>query len=175
MCLLSGSDVFDVEGEGFLEQQAEDHPALAFLKEGELRWPLTSVPTVPKVFQPFTVDGYEIDESPLKKLGYTVGRTHGLPPSERRAILRNAYVGTLKRVHSDEYMRDWGQPRTRRRLWRIAYHLAWLARSKRHNRSFDTAVDHWVSDLRALEKQYFRPWMRFAWPEVKVPGSARRK
>jgi hypothetical protein len=175
MCLLSGSDVFELEDEEFLAQQAGDHPALSFLKGGELQWPLTIVPAMPKVFQPFEEDGYGVDESPLKKLGYTVGRTHGLPANERRVILKNAYLGPLKRVHSDEYMQDWGQPRTRRRLWRIANHLAWLARSKRNIPNFETAIDHWASDLRALEKDYFKPWMRFAWPEVKVPGTRRRR
>lgn len=175
MCLLSGSDIFEVEDETFLENQADDHPALAFLKEGELQWPLTLVPTVPKVFKPLHEDRFGVDQSPLKILGYAAGRTENLSASERQKILTEAYLGPLKRVHSDEYMRDWGQPRTRRRLWRIANHLAWQLRSKRNIDSMELAVDHWVSDLQELEKKFFKPWMRFAWPEVKVPGSRRRK
>ena len=172
-CLISGSDIFDVEDAAFLDEQAEGHPALTFLKEGELQWPLTVVSEIPKTFHPFPAgqDRYDIEESPLKKLGYTVGITNGLPANDRKNLLQKAYLGELQRVHSDEYMKDWGQPRTRLRLWRIAHHLAWLARSKRSNRSFETAVSHWSNDLRALEKQYFKPWMRFAWPQVRVPGS----
>jgi len=168
--LAAGTDMFDMADQDTLEELAGEHPALEFLREGELQWPLFAVPSIPKEFNPELWNIGDVDQSPLKAMGYTVGITEGISRKARKDLLARAYLGSLTPVHSAEYMRDWGRPRTRRRLWRIANHLAWLARARKRNPSQRYAVADWVTDLEMIEKRFFKPWMRFAWPRVKVPG-----
>jgi hypothetical protein len=153
-----------------LEAIAADHPALKFLAESELEWPSRIVPTLPAEFRPMDAEG-RVDASPLHVMGYTVGKTNGRPAGERHRVLSQAYEGEIPWVDSERYMQDWGRPRTRRRLWRMANHLGWLARSWKRMPSHRVAVTDWVSDLSHLKRSYYRPWMRFRWPEVRVPGA----
>lgn len=175
LSLLAGTDMLQAAPKSVLMELSEGHGALEFLTEGELKWPSMSVPEIPKIFDPFVgiEKGHDdrIEESPLKAMGYTVGKIRGLPVTSRKKILERAYSGNLPFVHSDEYMLDWGEPRTRRRLWRIAHHLAWLANSWKRLPNHRVAVSDWKNDIDMLEKQFFKPWMRFAWPKVKVPKS----
>jgi hypothetical protein len=153
-----------------LVELAADHPALKFLAESELEWPRHVVPALPTEFRPFDTDS-RADESPLHAMGYAVGKTHGVPEHERRRLLVKAFSGNIPWVESDEYMKDWGKPRTRRRLWRMSNHVGWLARSWRRLPSHRVAVNDWTSDLDFLKREYYRPWMRFKWPEVRVPAN----
>ena len=69
---------------------------------------------------------------------------------------------------ADDYMEEWGHPRTRRRLWRIAHHLARLVRNRQSNPIMTRAVDDWVHDLDWLEEEFYRPWMAFTWPSTRM-------
>ena len=169
MSLAVGRDILSELAPADLKVIARDHPALGFLAEGELEWPNRMVPMLPKEFRPFDADG-RAEASPLHVMGYAVGKTHGRPGAERRRLLSHAFEGEIPWVESKQYMDDWGGPRTRRRLWRVANHLAWLARSWRRMPSHHVAVKDWVADLAHLKREHYRPWMRFKWPEVRVPG-----
>jgi len=138
------------------------HPALEFLIGSDLEWPRT----IPNVLsdRPST---FGVDESPLHKLGYRVGRTSALTTRERHAKLRQAFLGKLPFVDSDDYMREWGRPKSPRRLWRMAHHVAYLARTQGQGKH--VAGSHWSSDLQWLKKSFLRPWMQFRWPETHVP------
>lgn len=171
--LVSGLDFLQELGVGQLLGIAKEHLALEFLINSDLNWPETSVASLPTEYRPFDADG-QVDRSPLKELSYTVGITHGLPARERREILSSAFLGDLPWVHSDEYMSEWGRNATRRRLWRISHHLSWLARTWKHSPNHTEAVKDWVSDLEYLRKKYYKPWMRFKWPKVQVPGGKGR-
>ena len=168
--LASGKDLLDKLDTEELLEIARGHPALSFLVESDLQWPLTVVEALADDFRPFDTVGHA-DESPLKKLGYTVGITNGMPTASRRALLSKAVLGDIPWVQSKEYMTDWGKPNTRRRLWRIAHHLSWLARTWQRIPNHAYAVGDWVDDLKYLQKAHYRPWMRFKWPKVKVPGA----
>lgn len=169
LSLAANRDMLDEFSAAQLETIANHHPALKFLSESELEWPRRIVPVLPSEFRPFDADG-RVDASPLHVMGYAVGKTHGRPASERHRLLSQAFEGNIPWVDSEQYMSDWGRPRTRRRLWRIANHLGWLARSWKRLPSHRVAVTDWVSDLTHLKRSYYRPWMRFKWPEVRVPG-----
>lgn len=167
-----GRDALVEFSEEQLLAHAKDHPALKFLVESELHWPNTHVEALPKNFDFFGSDGFA-DESPLTHMGYRVGITHGLPPSERKRLLTNAFRGPLPAVQTATYMQAWGRPNTRRRLWRMAHHLQRLAALRKTNSSQRRALGDWAEDLRYLEKEFYRPWMRFAWPSVDVPSDPR--
>lgn len=169
LSLAANRDMLDELDAAALGTLAADHPALKFLAESELEWPSRIVPALPLEFRPFDADG-RVDASPLHVMGYAVGKTHGRLASERHRLLSRAFEGEIPWVDSEQYMRDWGRPRTRRRLWRMANHLGWLARSWKRLPSHRVAVTDWVSDLSHLKHSYYRPWMRFKWPEVRVPG-----
>jgi hemerythrin len=168
--LAAGADPFETADAAMLQAFADNHAALEFLQSSELRWPLTVAPAIPNEFTPFGSEELGVDESPLKKMGYTVGKTRGLSAPARRKVLATAYAANIPFTHSEEYMEDWGYPRTRRRLWRTSHHLAWLARAWNRMPSHRYAVKDWTDDLAWLQKRYYRPWMRFAWPQVRVPG-----
>lgn len=171
MSLSVGRDVLEEASSDLLDSLAVNHPALAFLASSELRWPNIHPPALPSRFEPFEFERGEVDQSPLKQLGYTVGKTQGLPQGRRQKILRSAFADEIPWTHSDNYMAEWGQPRTRRRLWRMAHHLAWLARNRSRIPSHRIAVSEWATDLAFLRKTFFRPYMRFKWPQTRVPGA----
>lgn len=138
------------------------HAALEFLIGSDLRWPRT----IPQVLSDCPrIAG--VDESPLHKLGYRVGRTSALTIRERRAKLRQAFGGKLPFVDSDDYMRAWGRPKSPRRLWRMAHHVAYLSRTQGQGKQ--VAGSHWTSDLQWMKKSFLKPWMQFRWPSTHVP------
>jgi hypothetical protein len=108
-------------------------------------------------------------DSPLAKMGYTVGIHFGLPPAERRKILSKAFGEKIPRATShaniDEYMKQWGSPKTSQRLWRIARHLAGQIYLKRRNITMGFAVSEWADDLKWLHKHvYPQVRFKFCWP-----------
>jgi len=168
--LAVGRDMLTELPREVLLELGNNHPALSFLIRSELQWPSCHPPALPKTFEPFEFDRGEVDQSPLKQLGYTVGKTQGLQQKFRQQILRSAFLGEMPWTHSAEYMAEWGQPGTRRRLWRIANHLAWLARRSSRLPSFRFAVGDWADDLTFMHREFFKPYMRFKWPHTRVPG-----
>lgn len=160
------------------EEQAEHwicyHPVLNELF-GDLGAGLTwRFPAIPAK----TEEGFDEDEeiihlpegeSPLAKMGYVVGFHFGLPPDERRAILKRSFEGRIPNATNHEmleaYMRQWGSPGTSQRLWRIAKHLAGQIYLKRRNPTMGVAVSEWVDDLNWLHKNlYPKVRFKFRWP-----------
>jgi hypothetical protein len=161
--MATSRDPFDADRE-VLMMFGKGHPALEYLMKSEINWP------------DFEGDGEPLEwtfeetaeESPLHKMGYVVGITNGLPEHQRREILTRAFNGALPWAGSDEYMAGWGQPRTRRRLWRMAHHIGWLAKTRQGMPSMYHAVGDWESDRRWLRREFYTARMRFEWPEVEV-------
>jgi hypothetical protein len=158
---LLDEDPFDSSVDELLVEFAEGHPALEYLMQAGFEWPHIGHP-LPDSLETFR--GYQVDESPLTHAGYHVGLTHGLPLNQRRQILAQVFEQPIEWVHSDEYMEEWGRPRSRKRLWRMAHHLAWLIRIRLRLPNLEYAVADWEEDREWLRKQYFRPWMKFTWP-----------
>jgi hypothetical protein len=102
----------------------------------------------------------------LKILGYTVGKTDGLPASSRRLILDRCFSGQLPPYQSTAELRKWGDPKSSLRLKKMAYHIASLAKNfkKMASRGYDDAIADWEDDLKYLYDQYYVRYFRFAWP-----------
>jgi hypothetical protein len=162
MALATGQDPFDADNEVLLAF-GEGHPALEYLMECPFEWPKIGEPLPDEV--PFESDGL-VDESPLGSMEYHVGRTAGLSPTRRKALLTEAYKDEIPWVGPDDYMEWWGEPGTRQRLWRIVHHLAWLIRTRRSNPSMEYAVDDWYEDLNWLRQKFYSRYMRFSWPDI---------
>ncbi|MBS8225752.1 hypothetical protein DYI42_05825 [Vannielia litorea] len=102
----------------------------------------------------------------LKILGYTVGRTDGLPESSRQLILDRCFSGQLPPYQSISEMRKWGEPKSSLRLRKMAYHIASLAKNfkKMPSGGYDGAIADWEDDLKYLYDKYYVRYFRFAWP-----------
>jgi hypothetical protein len=108
-----------------------------------------------------------------------VGRTDGAPTSTRREILDSAFNEKLPHVESKDYMAEWGQPGSRRRLRRIARLIAWQVggargRAEKLGHDMSAATRDWLDDLEWMKRDLYEPWMRFRWPDIKVPDAQGR-
>jgi hypothetical protein len=155
-------DPFDTDEDTILAF-GRGHPALEYLRATALEWP-----GIEPSFNDLGEFNSDVasQESPLHRMGYVVGKTKGLLSDERRAILEGAFKGELHWVTSDEYMKEWGKPRTRKRLWRMAHHIAHMIRVRQGIPIMEVAVVQWKSDLAWMKQTLYRPSMRFVWPST---------
>jgi hypothetical protein len=162
--LTCGRDPFDeidtATGQNILESFGKNHPAIEYLRGLEFPWPEFNL-TEESISNG---EWDSVEETPLLKLGYHAGKTHSLAPSTRRNFLAKAFSGKLPFAESAQYMAEWGEPGTRKRLRRIAWHLAFLIRNRRRNPSQVYAVKDWEDDLKWLRQEYYKSIMRFSWP-----------
>jgi hypothetical protein len=152
--------------EEILMKFARGHPALEFLIERGFEWPEIFLE---ELNEPTYLRGprgaYEhVEESPLYRMGYRVGVTRGLPFRTRKDILSNTYHNEIPWVGDNDYMEEWGHPGKIKRLWRMAHHIAWLARSRQNNPTMQHAVNYWVEDLDWLKQEFGHGNGKFAWP-----------
>lgn len=106
------------------------------------------------------------DVSYLKLLGYTVGKTDGLPASARRLILDRCFSGQLPPFESAAELKQWAAPKSAARLRKMAYHIAGLAKNfkKMPSRGYDEAIADWEDDLKYLHDKYYVDLFQFSWP-----------
>jgi hypothetical protein len=145
------------------------------IEEGFL-WP--SIPTA-KISKRLEAMIEQVAESPLHKEGYRVGKIDGLRERDRHTILERTFRGQLKFVESKEYMQQWGQPGSRGRLRRIARLIAWQVggargRAEKLGHDMSAATRDWLDDLEWMKRDLYEPWMRFRWPDIKVPDAQGR-
>ena len=114
-----------------------------------------------------------VTESPLSLLGYKTGRGSNLSVKERREVLREAFNEELPEISDDQeidteqYMAQWGSPKTPRRLWRLARHLSGQYHAKKNNPSQRYAVADWRSDLHWMRDHlYDEAHHTFSWPRM---------
>ena len=93
------------------------------------------------------------DISPLKLMGYTVGR-NGLEQTERRRLLTKAFHGPIPDVPDID---EWDKPNTSGRHKKIAYHLALLTRNDKRKRTRDMseAINMREDDLTFLRVNFY--------------------
>lgn len=162
--MLAGQpDPFDLEdknSELAFQAFSKGHPGLELVAQGWEGWVKARVPQygIRGTAQDFDASGW-VQESPLKKKGYTVG-VDGLTESVRRDILRDAYKGRLDFVRDRAYMREWGHTNTPDRLHRIAKHLA----GRIDNVAGQEAIADWTADLRWLKREFYHGVNSFDWP-----------
>ncbi len=139
----------------------EGHPVFEYLFCQEFPWPETTFEDGP----PATIgEGFDGEDasSPLYKMGYSVAQQVDLSSIRRQKILEETFAEkNLPWCISDEYMEDWGEANSRKRLRRIAWHLhLMMKRFRRHSE----AVARWKGDLEWLKQTYYKPIHRFRWP-----------
>jgi hypothetical protein len=146
----------------------EGHPGLEMVRsELEERWPGTD--PLPDPGSGAGEGDYGPDQSPLSRLGYSVGQ-NGESRPERRRVLTRAYeleLDSLPGSYPEEYIQEWGPAESGQRLKRIADHLAANCRSFRQNQGGDysLAIDQWEADLSWLKRQFYNPTTYgFRWP-----------
>ena len=166
--IISTHDPFSLP-EDILMKFAYGHPALEFLMKQGFEWPEILIEDLDH--SPTHLRGpsgsYErVEMSPIYSMGYVVGKTNGIPFKKRTKILEEALDDDIPWVGDDEYMEEWGKPRSRRRLWRTVHHLAWLIRSRKSNPSMSCAVRDWKKDLDWLGENYGDRALGFSWPNI---------
>ena len=104
-------------------------------------------------------------EGPLKFLGYSVGE-NAAPPEVRRGILGRVFEGPLPPVFPPDYLDEWGDPGSPKRLKKMADSIASFARSKKRHDAvrFTQAIRDWESDLGHLHRTYYVGRFGFGWP-----------
>ena len=135
-----------------LMEFGEEHPALCYLIAiGQ--WPLTSV-WGPGGFDPKF--GKLLRVGLLKNMGYSVGG-HGKSPVERRQILEKVFETKLRKNMPQDYLDEWGEPRSKERLMKMANTIAALLRNAKNkvNQPVD-AIREWESDLDWLKEKFHK-------------------
>jgi hypothetical protein len=172
--LALGVDVFDVFDEEALATLGDGHPALRYLADGcDFDWPTTEV--VPRRDQ-LSVDfsnGEWPETGVLRQLGYVVGRK-GLSEAKRRQVLDRVYRIVLQPTSTAAagYIAQWGEPRTWRRLEKMANCLASFAQTKKRDtrRDYGEAIADWEADLDYLRGKYYTSRCTFTWPDTSIAG-----
>ena len=106
------------------------------------------------------------DQSALYRFGYRVGKTHGKPQGERRAILSAFFAHELPREVATAYDGEYGAPRSEERLRKMAHVIAANCRNrKRHDAErFCDAIADWDADLAFLKTTFYDDYYSFDWP-----------
>ena len=170
--MATGRDPFDEEDPELLQAFGEGHPGLEFLMKLEFPWPLLSLGGDGGEVEPPDPDDF-VSESPLHKLGYTVGMTSDLSMTGRRQALKLCFetkVLEFSYDSSSSYKKSWGTSRSAQRLYRIAFHLKSMidGRVGKDPRKPQARID-WIADLKWLKSTYYSQFSnRFTWPGVVV-------
>jgi hypothetical protein len=105
----------------------------------------------------------------LSLLGYHVGETQRLHPSIRESILEYTFEYHLPPVDDVAYFNEWDEPRSSRRLLKLANTLASLTRNAKRRDSWglSRAIREWEQDLNFLYDHYYVHMFHFGWPATK--------
>lgn len=168
--LITGRDPFEGDSD-VLTAFRVGHPALEYLSQGWPGW----VTSIVAPDRGRTGDRWypEISRQTglLKYMGYTVG-VNGLPDTERRRILADAFARDLSEFESisdKSYLLEWGEPSTAKRLHKIAESIAAFCRSMRsRSNASPQAVADWDADLNWLKQNFYKGAMTFSWPQTIV-------
>lgn len=175
LSVLAGQpDPFDfIENERrsrLLEIFRYGHPGLEYVSQGWSGWVNTEIVSTRSVQSTTKENTYDrAAQSPLHVMGYSVGKK-GISQRRRRLILQDAYKGSIPLVESREYMEEWGEPNSGKRLRRIAQQLASNVQmfGRRENaHSYQQAIDDWCDDLEWIKVNYYSGTYRFDWPSGK--------
>ena len=170
--MATGRDPFDEKDSELLQAFGQGHPALEFLMDLKFPWPLISTGDDGCEVEPPDPNDY-VSESPLHKLGYTVGMTSGLSVAGRRRALKLCFETKVLEFSDDSspsYRKNWGTSGSAQRLYRIAFHIKSMidGRVGKDPRKPQSRID-WIADLKWLKSTYYEQFTRrFNWPDVSV-------
>ena len=128
------------------------------------RWPTTAI--IGDSTSALRIAHFDYDQGLLKFMGYAVGQK-GAYRNRRQQVLDYVFNEKVPKVQSNEYMAEWGEPKSTDRLKKLADSLATFARNARRRRSsdMDHAIAEWEEDLKYLKDTYYTDRFRFDWPE----------
>lgn len=142
---------------------AEGHPALEFLLNAGFDWVNTYVGIGDGDLE-FNKELPTVGV--LRHLGYKVGIS-GLFDMERQQILRYVFNSELPVVVSNEYMKEWGKPKSKERLLKMANSLAAFCRNeKRKSNPSKIAIKEWEVDLEWLKDTFYTGRFTFQYPST---------
>jgi hypothetical protein len=106
----------------------------------------------------------------LRYHGYGVGEK-GKPRPSRQAILTRVFeLSVLPKLVSPDYILEWGDSRSAKRLKKMAYSIAqFCINNKRRKRAWmKQAIDQYEDDLAWLKKKYYDGHFdqKFIWPTI---------
>ena len=183
--LITGQDPLIHWSEVDLEAAFANHNALPLLRK--LPWPfsrgvkseLGSFPAarteeISYEVQTFEWNGQLSEESPLRKLGYSV-REHGLSISQRRSVLRDAFSGNSlnKYLTTAGDRARWGISKSAQRLYAIYGLISFLI--KLQGPSKRVAKSKWLSDLEWLKQTFYDPKKMNFWSHTPRSRDQKRK
>lgn len=153
-------------GDDVLAAFRAGHPGLEFVSQGWPGWVQTYV--APSRRSRSTRSTFEVEESPLHVMGYSVGQ-QGAEESSRHEILRRAFCEQIPIVGPPGYMQQWGEPSSAQRLKKIADNLSTSCRNARSRANPpQAAISDWESDLEWLRETLYHGHMIFDWPSTHV-------
>lgn len=129
------------------------------------RWPTTAI--IGDSTSALRIAHFDYDQGLLKFMGYAVGQK-GAYRNRRQQVLDYVFNERVPKVQSNEYMAEWGEPKSTCRLKKLADSMATFARNARRRRSsdMDHAIAEWEEDLRYLKETYYDRKYQFDWPVV---------
>jgi superfamily I DNA/RNA helicase len=102
-----------------------------------------------------TGDVFPHAEGMLSFMGYQVGITSDLTPTERRSILWYVYRGDLPFVLSRSYTEEWGAPASAKRLAKMTITIsAFIENARRRRTDMRVAIAEWQDDLAYIKRHF---------------------
>ena len=175
--LITGQNPLEAWSEKDLLESVLQHESLQYLIDStEFPWPqLVDHASMNRSYEvkTFEWDGALSEESPLRKLGYSV-QADVLSVQQRRTILKNAYTTSAlsKFLTTAHDLERWGQPNTAQRLYAISSLITWLANFQGTTKP--AAREKWTSDLSWLKDSFYDTKMKF-WPMRQAFSAAKQQ
>lgn len=135
---------------------------LSVMEAKTFRWPTTAV--IGDSASALRLAHFDYEEGLLKFMGYAVGQL-GAYRTRRRQVLNYVFNEKIPKVQSYDYMAEWGDPTSAKRLQKLANSLATFARNAKRRRTSDMehAIAEWEEDLAYLKNTYFDGLFSFDW------------
>ncbi len=116
--------------------------------------------------QSLSSDVFKYEEGLLRQYGYKVGM-NGLSESERWEILDTVFLRPLQ-MDDAAYSSEWGEPRSAKRLQKLAESIAAFTRNAKRRRrgSLSKAIQDWETDLAYLKRTYYNNRFSFQYPRT---------
>ena len=137
------------------------HCALEYIQDWGFDWPVTRI--VPVSTGPTSTIGLR-DMSPLKILGYTAGAKGRNRQRRQLALTKAFYEDFTKSPELQEFMPEWGEPQSGKRLRKIAERISINAGPQSAGGRRREAVSHWLLDLEWLKATFYDGKHTFPWP-----------
>lgn len=118
-------------------------------------------------FNSYTTPAGLPERGMLRHFGYRVG-VGARSLAFRCIALKSCFIeDDLPRIHSQKYVEEWGDPRSAKRLEKIATTIAALCRNdKRKGPMMKTAISDRELDLEWLKTRFYDGQFDFDWPST---------